>query len=431
MRKKTAISTLFFLLIVSYTATAQKQLNSPYSRFNIGSLELQGSFKSRAMGGAGVAMRDNNSIHYMNPASYSSLDTNSFSFDFGVDLGISTLKQDDKKSTSKDMNFNQLVMGFPIAKNWGIATGIVPVSHGYYNISNNISETDEEYNPTTGAYHEFYDGKGGFSNFFLGTGVSILKNLSAGVNMTIMFGTLDRNSKIILEDVENNFHTTTSESMKINGINFDYGLQYMTKLKDDYFLNAGFTFVSGKSYKSRYEYFAGITSIYHTVYKPYDTLNYVSEAATPVKLPQMYKAGVAFGKPDKYTVAFDFVATPWSKSDIPGVERYAASTKKYALGVEYIPEKYSIGNFFKRIEYRFGGYFGDNYLVLDGFQLKEKGVSFGLGIPLRRTFSRVNLFVDYSQISGSKKSELHSENILTIGGSLNFYDFWFFKRRYN
>ena len=428
MYKKTAITTLFFLLI-SYTAISQKQLNSPFSRFNIGTLEPQGSFKSRGMGGVGVAMRDNNSIHYMNPASYSSLDTNSFSFDFGVDFGINTLKQGDNKYSTKDMNFNHLIMGFPIAKNWGVATGIVPVSHGYYNISNHVDTTDNNYDPVTGNYYSFYEGKGGFSNFFLGTGVNIFKNLSLGVNMTIMFGTLERKSSVIFEDIENNFYTSTSEKMKINGINFEYGLQYITKLKDDYFLNAGFTLISGKSYKSGYDYFAKRESVYNT-YSP-DTLDYVSETAAPVKLPQMYKAGVAFGKPNKFTVGFDFVAIPWSKSDIPGIKNYAANTVTYALGVEFIPEKYSNSSILKRIEYRFGGHLGDNYLTLGGYQLKEKGVSFGLGIPLRRSLSRVNLFIDYTQKSGSKNSELHTENITTIGGSLNFYDFWFFKRRYN
>ena len=429
MRKKTAITTLFFLLIVSHAAISQKQLNSPYSRFNIGSLELQGSFKSRAMGGVGVALRDNNAIHYMNPASYSSLDTNSFSFDFGADFGISSLKQGDNKSSSNDVNFNHLAIGFPITKKWGVATGIVPVSQGYYNISSKISETDANYDPAIGSFNAHYKGEGGFSNFFLGTGVNILKNLSVGVNLTIMFGSIDRNNSIIFGDVDNYFHTSISESMKINGINFDYGLQYTTKLKDDYFLNAGFTFVSGKSYNSNYERFARRESIYNP-YMP-DTLDYVSEKAAPVKLPQMYKAGIALGKQDKFTVGFDFVATPWSKSNIPGAEKYVANTKTYALGVEYIPDKNSYSGILKRIEYRFGTHLGDNYLILNGSQLKEKGVSFGLGIPLRRSFNIVNLFIDYTQKSGSKNSGLHTENITTIGGSLNFYDYWFFKRKYN
>ena len=430
MRKKTIITTLFFLLIISHVANSQKQLNSPYSRFNIGSLELQGSFKSRAMGGVGIAMRDNNSIHYMNPASYSSLDTNSFSFDFGVDFGTSFLKQDNKKYSSSDMNFNHLIIGFPITKNWGVATGVVPVSHGYYDIYNRVSEDDNNYDPVKGEYYSYHRGEGGFSNFFLGTGVNIFKNLSVGINMTIMFGTLNRTHSIAFQDIGNNFYTTIEESMRISGINFDYGLQYMTKFKDNYFFNAGFTFVSEKSYSSNYEYFAKRETIFS--YMP-DTLDYVSKAAAPVKLPQMYKAGIAFGKQNKFAAGFDLVVAPWGKSNIPGSEIYTANTTTYALGIAYIPDKYSYSSILKRIEYQFGAHLGDNYLILDGHQLKEKGVSFGLGIPLRHrvSLSKVNLFIDYTQKSGSKSSGLHNENIITIGGSLNFYDFWFIKRRYN
>jgi hypothetical protein len=273
-----------------------------------------------------------------------------------------------------------------------------------------------------------YNGKGGFSNFFLGTGVNIWKGLSAGVNMNIMFGTLERKSEVLFHDVENYFHTTVSEKMKINGINFDYGLQYATKIKDDYFLNAGLALVSSKSYKSDYEYFAKRESVYSYIA---DTLDYISEAAAPVKLPQMYKVGVAFGKPNKFKAGIDFVATPWSKSDIPGYEKYAADVKTLAFGVEYIPDRFSNSSLLKRIEYRFGGRLGDNYLVLNNYQLKEKGVSFGVGIPLQRSISRVNLFVDYTKKSSSKNSGLHTESIITGGASLNFYDYWFFKRRYN
>jgi len=150
MHKRLIINILIILVSFSYTAIAQKQINSPYSRFNIGALEPQGSFKSRGMGGIGTAMRDNNSIFYMNPASYSSLDTNSFAFDFGFDFGLSVLKEGENKYSSNDMNFNHLIMGFPIARKWGIATGITPVSYGFYKISDDVQEGNSNYDPLTG-----------------------------------------------------------------------------------------------------------------------------------------------------------------------------------------------------------------------------------------------------------------------------------------
>lgn len=427
MHKRLSIYILIVLLSFSFTATAQKQINSPYSRFNIGALEPQGSFKSRSMGGIGTGMRDNNSIFNMNPASYSSLDTNSFTFDFGFDFALSVLKEGDNRYSSNDMNFNHLFMGFPIKKGWGIATGIAPVSYGFYNISEVVQEGDSNYDTLTGPYSTYHSGKGGLSNFFLGTGVNITKNISAGINMTIMFGVLERNYTLQFDDIENYYHNTATEKLQVHGINFDYGIQYMANVKDDYFFNAGFSLTSGKSYKSNYDYLVLRTSAYNDA----DTVAFTSEKGTPVFLPGNYKLGISFGKKNKITTGFDYISAKWGKSEIPGYSGYAADTKTYMWGMEIIPDKYSNFSFVKRIEYRFGAHLGDNYLIIHNEQIREVGASFGLGIPMRRSLSRANIFVDYTKKTGSEAAGLHTERILTIGGSLNIYDFWFIKRKYN
>ena len=101
------------LILISFAASGQKQINSPYARFNIGNLEPAASFKSLGMGGIGVGMRSNSSIYFANPASYSSIDTNSFLFDIGLDYGIVKLSDGQINFTSDDMNFDHLLMGFP------------------------------------------------------------------------------------------------------------------------------------------------------------------------------------------------------------------------------------------------------------------------------------------------------------------------------
>ncbi|MBI5009035.1 MAG: hypothetical protein HZB98_05185 [Bacteroidia bacterium] len=427
MHKRLVISIILVLLSSGYQAAAQKQLNSPYSRFNIGALEPQGSFKSRGMGGIGTALRDNNSIFYMNPASYSSLDTNSFTFDFGFDWGLNVLKENDNRYTSNDMNFNHLIMGFPLAKGWGFAMGIMPVSYGYYNISEDVAEGDPDYDPLTGSYTTYHKGEGGLSNFFAGTGINITKNFSLGINTTIMFGTLERKYSLQFTDFDNYYHNSAIEKIQVRGMNFDYGLQYRGKLKNDYFLQAGLSLTSSKTYKSNYDYIAVRTSAYNSV----DTISYISESTTPVFLPGTYRAGIAFGKRNKFTTGFDFTYAEWSKSEIPGYSGYAANIKTYGWGLELIPEKYSNFSLLKRLEYRLGAHYGDNYLVVNNEQVKEYGASFGIGLPLRRTHTRANLFVDYTRRTGSAATGLHDERIITIGGSLNIYDIWFIQRKYN
>src|SRR5664279_5128313 len=135
---------LIFIIFVSlfsvcYTASGQKNIDSPYSRFNLGSLQPEGPFRSLGMGGVGTAMRNNSAISYTNPASYSSLDTLSFVFDIGMDYGRNSISNGGSTYSSSDLNFNHLIMGFPLSKRWGFAVGIVPWSSGYYKISDEVT----------------------------------------------------------------------------------------------------------------------------------------------------------------------------------------------------------------------------------------------------------------------------------------------------
>ena len=123
--------------------------------------------------------------------------------------------------------------------------------------------------------------------------------------------------------------------------------------------------------------------------------------------------------------------TKWSKASIPGAAGYMADTKSVLFGAEFIPDKYSNYSFFKRIEYRIGGHVGDDYLVVKGEQLKEYGASFGIGIPIRKSFSKTNLYFDFTRKTGSPGSILPTENVYSMGISLNIYDTWFLKRKYD
>ncbi|NSW94252.1 MAG: hypothetical protein HPY62_06040, partial [Bacteroidales bacterium] len=126
MRSRYISVFIFLTFLFSCQLSAQKQVNSPYGRFNLGILEPAGSFRGLGMGGTGVALRDNNSVYLSNPASYSSIDTLSFIFDFGVDYSVNFISDNKTKYTSDDMNFDHLLFGFPVTKGIGVAAGIIP-----------------------------------------------------------------------------------------------------------------------------------------------------------------------------------------------------------------------------------------------------------------------------------------------------------------
>jgi hypothetical protein len=101
------------------------------------------------------------------------------------------------------------------------------------------------------------------------------------------------------------------------------------------------------------------------------------------------------------------------------------------FGFELVPEKYSNTSILKRIEYRLGAHIADNYLIIDGVQLKEYGASLGLGFTLRGSPSKANIFFDYTRKEGDLSKGMYNENIFSVGISLNLYDLWFVKRKYD
>lgn len=430
MRNKLLVIILISLFSFAYSASGQKLINSPYSRFNIGSLERIGSFRSLGMGGTGTAMRDNSSIYFTNPASYSSIDTNSFVFDFGIDYGSNFISDGTTNFSSEDMDFHHLIMGFPLAKGFGVALGAVPVSSGYYDIQQSVSSTDPSYNPNIGEYKIDHTGNGGITKFFIGTGIMIGKHLSAGANFAIWSGQLTRANQFVFSDETDYysvFHNTSQEKLELLGINLDYGLEYTTTFKNNYFLNIGASLRSGNNYHTKYNQL----SLKYTAFSVSDTISYTPVSSTKTFIPGTLSLGISFGKKYKFTTGIDYVATRWSNATIPGSgSGVIGNTQEIMVGAEFIPDKFSNYSFVNRIEYRIGGHIGDDYLIVDGNQTREYGASMGLGIPLRRSASKVNIYFDYTNKSGSSSTSLHYENFFTMGISLNLYDFWFLKRKY-
>jgi hypothetical protein len=425
MQNKLITVSLILIFILTAQVKGQKLINSPYSRFNIGTLDPSGSVRSLSMGGTGVAMRDNSAIYFVNPASYTSFDTTSFLFDFGMDYSINILNDGENTHRSDDNNFDHLLIGFPMGRGWGMALGIVPVSNGYYN----LSETTNE--PGIGEVYSIHSGKGGLANVFIGTGKKITRSISLGINMNVLFGTLERTNQFEFKDYANTFSQFSYDNLKINGINFDYGLQYNKNLKKDYFFTAGISMSVGKRYRSELEQitvrYAAFPS---SLYSP-DTLSYVKNVSRDsTRLGSTLRLGVAFGMKDKFVVGIDYVAANWADARIHGSNGYLADTKSLLFGIEYIPEKFSNTSYLKRIEYRIGGHIADNYLLLNGVQIKEYGASCGIGLRIRNSLSKANLYFEYTRKNGDLTRGLHNENLYTIGLSLNLYDFWFIKRQY-
>jgi hypothetical protein len=423
---------VILLLLTAQFSAGQKLVNSPYARFGPGLLEPAGTFKSLSMGRTGVADSDPLNISYQNPASYASLDTNSFVFDFGFDYRIIVLSDASGNYKSDDMNFHHLIMGFPIGKNAGFATGIIPYSSGYYNLSKTIGPGDPGYDPIIGETVETHKGTGGFNKFFFGFGINPFGGLSLGANMTFLFGELERSNGYSFLDDNNTFDNISTESVRLQGFNFDLGLQYKFDLKNGLNVTTGVKYSNTSKYKGQTESMSALfTSLYTGTPYSIDTLSYASSEDEPITLPGSLAFGVALGKKDKFMVTAEYSSTDWSKAVYIGHDNYFVKSNSINFGGEIIPDKFANFNFLNRVAYRFGGHITDSHIMVNGEQLKEFGITFGVGLPLKRSNSRTNLYFEYGQRGGSFDLGLHKETYYNFGISFNFYDYWFIKRKYD
>lgn len=424
MYKNNKALLICLLALLATGAAGQKIVNTPFARYGIGNLEQQGAFRTLAMGGISSGIRDNVALNLLTPASYSSIDTTSFLFDFGIDYAVAGLKGGGLSYHSQDMTFSHLMIGFPVMKGWGIATAIMPYANGAYDIG-----YSSEGSGVTGSLYEHHNGSGGFQRALLGTGVRPLPFVSVGANIFYMFGEETRVNDFIFTGDNNYFNTRKQGVSAMRGIGYDASVQFMLNLEGGRFINAGLTYTPAFDLKTENEdaifrYSNTSNSIYSI-----DTLS-LNTLSTTSRMPQSLRAGFALGKIDKLTAGADIVYTRWTKASLPGT--YGTYTDALSLhaGAEYIPEKYSNYSFFDRVEYRIGCRYGESYTLFGGDELKEYGITFGTGIPMKRSRSRISLSVDLST-RGTGSGNIPRETRISVGASLNLYDYWFIKRQYD
>ena len=183
------LSQLFLVAIflISWTSAThgQARINSPYSMFGPGEVKGNEYFRNMPLGGISQGFRSNVSVNYLNPASYTAIDSLSFVFDGTVFSHIYQQKISDLEQTTGYTAMANLNFAFPVTRNWRVAAGLLPWSQMGYNITD-FHEDDVE-----GRVNYFYEGTGGISQVYMGHGFRLYKGLSAGVNLSYLFGKVE------------------------------------------------------------------------------------------------------------------------------------------------------------------------------------------------------------------------------------------------
>lgn len=412
------------LIICGFSGFAQNNnTTSPFSRYGIGDLHHYGYGRTAAMGGASLGSRHSVQINSANPASYTSNDSLSFVFDFGVDGTMSNYKGDKGTLNTNDVNFRYFSLSWPVTRWLGAAMGVQPFSDMGYEVA-----FSEELAGTGNVYHS-YSGEGTTSKAFFGTSVTPFKGFSIGANLNYLFGRLSQNTGIGFDNAQL-FYISKTEGTRLRDFTLTYGLQYDLELKKNQFLTLGVTFERQSDITALHRLFTykAITVGSSTLS---DTLELVPESKAIIKLPSTFGIGLSYTKLNKLEINADYYYAGWSKATFYGqTDELLTNQSRISAGFEYIPEAFSIRSYLKRIKYRAGIHQENSYLKLNDHQIKEFGISFGAGIPFPKSKSTANFAVEFGK-KGTTKDNLVRDNYTKLSLYLNLYDYWFVKRKFD
>ncbi len=409
--RKTLPATLFLLLTLQ-TLLAQNT-NSMYSRYGYGNLETPAMGKSRAMGGLGYGIHDRGLIDVLNPASFADVDTMNMLFDLGMSAQFTAFKEGAVHQFNPNGYLDHVAMKFALKPNWGVALGLVPFSKVGYNfsVSNQVTSIgDVEYSTT-------FNGTGGLNTFFLGTGCTLAKGLSVGINLKYTFGML---SNISLIDY------TSSAFNNVQDINYlflkapslDLGVQYDLPLTKKSYLTLGATAslslpVKGELYNVKIASDTSETTIHRTF-----------------QLPTTIGAGISYNWDDRLTIGLDYQNQRFSQSPFVGVKDSLRDNNRFALGVDYLPSAIA-EHYYQAIHYRGGLQFNDMYLKYVKDQpahLRSASISLGAGLPLRGQKSMLNFAFEAGRLFTPNASFI-SETYYKLSIDVSFNELWFFKMK--
>lgn len=422
------------------TVSGQHNTSSPYSMFGVGELSQNSFGRSTAMGQTCLGMRSPVLMNITNPASYSAFDSLSFIFEFGLKSKMVQFVSQNSSYTANDINVHYMSLGFPVTKWWSAALGIVPFSDMGYDI--NL----EGFDNNLGDYDTRYYGVGGLNKFFIGSSFDFFESLSVGVNASYLYGEMTKSNSLVFRgDSLATFQAYNYQeelSSSVGDFHFRYGLQYYRNISD-YSIVVGGVFENSTNLRSKNSVLAG--TVHKTGMDFYnisesniiDTLQ-DTEATGSLSLPMSYGIGASLGKENKFRVAVDFNYQNWKNANGAFYSDSLENSYSISAGAEIIPKYDAIAGYWKRMNYRFGTYYNKSYLYINGYQLNDYGISFGVGFPIRQytsyntinSKSSLNFSVQAGQ-RGTTDKNLIKENYIIFTINLSLHDKWFVKRKFD
>lgn len=412
---------------------------SPYSVFGIGDIYKEGGAINRSMGGVGIATRNRRFINFTNPAAVTARDSLSFMADFGVTQSSKVLSQEINgnkvKSANNTFNISDFVISCPIWRSSAFMVGLTPFSDVGYDFSS-IEENKDIIGSTGNINYQSY-GQGGMYQFFVGAGATFWKRFSVGAQMIYYFGTVDKISNTIYTDASYRA-INSGYTMQLRGVTGKFGVQYDQKLGSDLTMTIGATYrlrnnMGGYSHTYRY---ATASEVSDTLITRTDTLYRKNK----LKFGDELGVGISLRSGENWSVEFNYIRSDWRSSGFDSfsgmkVESAAGNfssgvSHSFRAGFEITPNRNDIRYYMKKVSYRGGIYYDQQYYSLSGRNVDAIGITLGMTLPVFRLYNGLSLGLDFGRKGNMRDRTMVGEHYATIFVGMNLHDIWFQKSMY-
>lgn len=431
---------IFACIVLSALQTyAQSGTNSPYSQYGLGIIADQSNGFNRGMNGVGIAFHDHDNMNFLNPASYSAVDSMTFIFDAGLSLQLTNFSENGVKKNAKNADFEYVTAAFRVIRHLGLGFGIVPFSNVGYNFSSE-KPLDEGYDPTNSNIKytttTTNNGKGGVHEVFVGLGWEPMKNLSVGFNLGYIWGEIN---KTVVSSYSDSYASTLRKEYDyvVKNYTLDLGAQYSYNLNPLDQLTLGATYRLGHDLNSDSDLriISNDTTALH--------------ARNALSMPTRLGIGVGYTHGTRWRAGIDYTMEKWADAKYPVVSEgdnpLKANSYEAIKGMFMDRHKINIGGeycendkgrtFLSRVHYRLGASYSTPYLKINGVDgPKETSVSLGFGFPIingyltsGKRYPVVNISAQWAHMS---MPNAITENTFRINVGLTFKERWFSKWKF-
>ena len=410
------------LSTVGYGQTQQ----SPYSSYGIGEIQSTAVTGQLSSGGIGIG---GGHAFYNNTRNSAWLARNQFTiFDIGAQGESRAIRTDSSVTNIGSGGLRSLALVFPIVQKtkfrWTSSVGMLPYSTVSYRL------TTER--PLDGEIEEatyVFEGSGGYNQVYWSNGLMLSKNFYVGLKASYLFGSISRESVVTMQPqgVVASQNIAILEQSSLSDFNWEASLGYEAALTETLRLRAGAVYGAAANLNTQVLNRIDVRNSYN-VATNIDTINY---GAGTQFFPHYLGVGLAFEKRNNWVIGLDAEYQPWSQyRDTQGeLDPNLTDLLRLVLGSQITPG-WNSTRYLQRVGYGLGFSYENTPISINGRQINDFGINFGLSLPVSRFNSSLNMSVQVGT-RGTIEADLIRENYVKLNLGVSYNQLWFVRSKYD